>query len=164
MKQLLQQYAAYNVWANSKIMEAAGLLGADDLEREIMSSFSSITKTATHMMEVENVWWERLQLVEKATPPGWFNGSFSELSDKLISLSRQWQSWVEKADEARIDHVFAWYNFKKEYFKEPVYKMLLHLFNHQTHHRGQIVTMLRQLGVDKIPSTDFIVFARGKVK
>ncbi|MGI8581133.1 MAG: DinB family protein [Chitinophagaceae bacterium] len=43
-----------------------------------------------------------------------------------------------------------------------MYEMLLHLFNHQTFHRGQIVTMFRQLGFDKIPPTDFIVFSRSK--
>ena len=113
-------------------------------------------------MDVENVWWQRLQLVEQTTPPGWFKGNFSELTKKWIELSQQWESWVQNANEANISHVFAWYNLKKEYFKEPVYKMLLHLFNHQTSHRGQLITMFRQLGLDKIPSTDFIVFSRNK--
>ncbi len=40
--------------------------------------------------------------------------------------------------------------------------MWLHLFNRQTYHRGQIITRLRQNGIDKIPATDFIVFSRGK--
>lgn len=164
MKQLLQQYAAYNTWANKRIVETALLLPDEQVNKEIVSSFPSVYKTVTHMMEVENVWWQRLQLVEQATPPGWFTGNFTELSKKLIELSQQWESWVQNANDAGINHVFAWYNFKKEYFKEPVYKVLLHLFNHQTLHRGQLITMFRQLGVDKIPPTDFIVFARSKGK
>ena len=162
MKQLLQQYAAYNTWANRRILETAALLSNEQINNEIVSSFPSVYKTVLHLMEVENVWWQRLQLVEQTTPPGWFTGDFTELSKKLIDLSQQWESWVQNANEANINHVFAWYNLKKEYFKEPVHKVLLHLFNHQTLHRGQLITMFRQLGLDKIPPTDFIVFARKK--
>lgn len=160
MRQLLQQYAAYNSWANKRIVETAMQLSDDQVRKEIVSSFPSVFKTVLHMMEVENVWWERLKLVEQTTPPGWFTGNYAELTKKWLALSGQWELWVKNANDANINHVFAWYNLKKEYFKEPVYKMLLHLFNHQSTHRGQLITMFRQLGVDKIPPTDFIVFGR----
>jgi uncharacterized damage-inducible protein DinB len=164
MKQLLQQYAAYNTWANKRILEAASQLSDEQVNEEIVCSFPSVYKTVMHLMEVENVWWERLQLVEKATPSGWFTGDFKELSKKLLQLSQQWEDWIRDANDANITHVFAYYNFSKEYFKQPVYEMLLHLFNHQTFHRGQLISMFRQLGADKIPPTDFIVFARSKSK
>jgi uncharacterized damage-inducible protein DinB len=61
-----------------------------------------------------------------------------------------------------LDHVFQYYNSKREYFKQPIFQMLLHVFNHGTYHRGQLVNMLRQLAVEKIPQTDFIVFSRTK--
>ena len=89
-----------------------------------------------------------------------FAGSFNELSKKLLQLSRQWEEWVRNANEANITHVFAYQNSKKELFKQPVYEVLLHLFNHQTYHRGQLATIFRQLGFEKIPPTDFIVFSR----
>ena len=162
MKQLLQQYAAHNLWANKKIIETAILLSEEQINTEIVSSFPSVYKTFLHLMEVEYVWWERLKLTEHDTPSGWFTGDFTELSKKLLELSRQWQEWIESANEVNITHVFAYQNSKKEHFKQPVYEMLLHLFNHQTFHRGQIITMLRQLGLDKIPPTDFIVFSRKK--
>ena len=162
MKQLLQQYAAYNTWANKRIIETASLLSQEQLDTEIISSFPSLYKTMLHLIEVENSWWERLQLAERTTSSGWFTGSFTDLSKKLLSLSQQWQNWVQNANEANITHVFAYQNTKKEHFKQPVYEMLLHLFNHQTFHRGQLVMMFRQLGLDKIPPTDFIVFSRKK--
>jgi uncharacterized damage-inducible protein DinB len=162
MKQLLQQYAAYNLWANKKIIETANQLSEEQVNKEIVSSFPSVYKTFLHLMEVEYVWWERLKLTERDTPSGWFTGDFTELSKKLLELSRQWQEWIESANEVNITHVFAYQNSKKEYFKQPVYEMLLHLFNHQTLHRGQLITMFRQLGLDKIPPTDFIVFSRNK--
>ncbi|MEJ7673116.1 MAG: DinB family protein [Chitinophagaceae bacterium] len=162
MKQLLQQYAAYNVWANKKIIETANLLSEDQINKEIVSSFPSVYKTILHLMEVENVWWERLKLAEHTTLSGWFTGNFDELSKKLLELSQQWHNWIQQTNEVNISHVFAYQNSKKEHFKQPVYEMLLHLFNHQTFHRGQIITMFRQLELDKIPPTDFIVFTRSK--
>ncbi|MEO6328361.1 MAG: DinB family protein [Ginsengibacter sp.] len=160
MKQLLQQYAAYNLWANKKIIEATNQLSEAQINKEIVSSFPSLYKTLMHMMEVENVWWERLKLAEHTTPSGWFTGNFEELTKKLLQLSGQWLDWVTNAREANINHVFAYQNTKKELFKQPVYEVLLHLFNHQTYHRGQLITMLRQLGTDNIASADFIVFSR----
>lgn len=160
MKQLLQQYSAYNLWANKKIIEQVNQLSEEQINREIVSSFPSVYKTMLHLVEVENVWWERLKLFEHTTPPGWFTGNSDGLSKKLIQLSVQWYTWIEQTNEANITHVFAYQNSKKEQFKQPVYEMLLHLFNHQTYHRGQIVTMLRQLGIDKIMQIDFIVFIR----
>ncbi|MEO6188941.1 MAG: DinB family protein, partial [Ginsengibacter sp.] len=91
-----------------------------------------------------------------------FGEDFEELSRALLSLSRQWNEWIAESNEAQLSHVFNYYNSRKEFFKTPVYEMLLHLFNHQTYHRGQIVTMLRQNEVTKIPATDFIAFSRSK--
>ena len=51
---------------------------------------------------------------------------------------------------------------KREMFKQPVWQMILHVFNHGTYHRGQLINMLRQLGVEKISQTDFIVWSRKK--
>ena len=91
-----------------------------------------------------------------------FNGNFEELSQQLLLLSKQWNDWIQSTNEVNLTHVFAYQNSKKEHFKQPVYEMLLHLFNHQTFHRGQLITMMRQNGIEKIPPTDFIVFSRNK--
>jgi uncharacterized damage-inducible protein DinB len=95
MKQLLQQYAAYNLWANKRIVETAKLLSEEQISKEIVSSFPSVYKTFLHLMEVESVWWERLKLAEHTTLSGWFTGNFDELSKKLLELSVQWQNWIK---------------------------------------------------------------------
>ena len=163
MKQLLQQYAAYNVWANKTLTERISQLPEEIIYKETKSSFSNIYKTVMHLMEVESIWWQRLKLQEHVEWPGVnFKGNFDELSKEILSLSKQWQDWILNTNEANLTHVFAYHNSKKEYFKQPVYEMLVHLFNHQTFHRGQLVTMMRQNGIEKIPATDFIVFCRKK--
>ena len=85
-----------------------------------------------------------------------------DLSNGLLSQSKQYEDWVNNASELSLEHVFQYQNSKRESFKQPVYQVLLHVFNHSTYHRGQLVTMLRNLGVEKIPQTDFIVWSRMK--
>jgi uncharacterized damage-inducible protein DinB len=163
MKQLLQQYAAYNIWANQKLFDCISNLSDDQINRDICSSFTSIHKTILHMWYAEEAWWQRLKLVEQLDlSAARFEGSFAELVKRYGQQSSDWAEWVNNATEVQLAHVFAYQNTKKEQFKQPVFEMLMHIFNHGTYHRGQLVTMLRQLGVEKIPPTDFIVYCRKK--
>jgi uncharacterized damage-inducible protein DinB len=115
------------------------------------------------MLDAESIWWQRVKLSERIVIPSEnFNGNMHEAVNQLLQFSRQWQEWVQNAQEHMLQHEFIYHNSKKEQFKQPVWQMLIHLFNHGTYHRGQLITMLRQAGVEKIPQTDFIVFARKK--
>lgn len=163
MKELLTQYAAYNFWANKMLCDVISTLSEEQQEQHIKSSFPSLKKTLAHMWDAESIWWQRLKLVENVQRPSeTANRSTSEIVANLQQQNKLWYDWVSAATAAAIDHVFAYQNTKKELFKQPVYQMLLHLFNHSTYHRGQLVTIMRQLGVDKIPPTDFIVWSRKK--
>ncbi|MEO8108950.1 MAG: DinB family protein [Ginsengibacter sp.] len=163
MKQLLQQYSAYNLWANEIITGEIVHLYPSILYNEMNSSFGTIYKTVVHLMDVESIWWQRLNLNENVQWPGVnYNETVETLSKDLLNLSKQWMKWVQDATEVNITHIFGYLNSKKEFFKQPVYEVLLHLFNHQTFHRGQLITMMRQNGIKKIPATDFIVYSRKK--
>ena len=85
-----------------------------------------------------------------------------ELSGSLLQQSKLWEEWVSSASDLSLEHVFQYYNNKKEHFKMPVYQMIHHVFNHGTYHRGQLVNILRQLGVQKVPATDFVIWMRQK--
>ena len=163
MKQILIQYASYNYWANRIILETLARVPHDVLVRENGSSFGNIYNTVVHMMETESIWWQRLKLKEHVELPEKDPGQHEEaISGALLAQSTQWKEWVSGANDKIITHVFEYQNTRKKFFKQPVYEMLMHLFNHQSYHRGQIVTMLRQAGIDKIPATDFIAFCRKK--
>lgn len=115
------------------------------------------------MWNAEAVWWQRVKLVESVyLPMDDFKGTVIELSTHWKVQSKEWVSWLETATEAMIHHEFIYHNSKKERFKQPVADALEHLFLHQSYHRGQLVTMLRQLGIKEIPATDYIVFTRKK--
>ena len=64
MKELLQQYAAYNIWATKQLVDRINKLPEEDTRKEIVSSFPSIYKTMQHMWVAEEVWWQRLKLTE----------------------------------------------------------------------------------------------------
>ena len=96
MKQLLQQYAAYNLWTNKIITDKLSQISTEILYKEMNDSFGGIYKTVMHLMDVESIWWQRLKLQEHVEWPGKnFEGSFEELVRQLLLLSKQWTDWVE---------------------------------------------------------------------
>lgn len=163
MKELLTQYATYHLWANKQLFDTILKLSTEQQQQELVSSFPGIHATLLHMWDAEYIWWQRLKLQENIERPSSLRTySTEELIQNILLQSEQWKSWVLQANEAHLNFVFAYQNTKREQFKDKVSQMLLHLFNHGTYHRGQLVTLLRQVGVTKLPSTDFIAWVRKK--
>ena len=163
MKELLKQYAAFNSWANQRIIDVILPLPEEKQQQTLSSSFPSLQATLLHMWDAESAWWQRLKLQERLIMPSEnFNGTLKDITTGILQLDQQWLDWVNNASEPAIEHVFQYYNSKREHFKQPVWQVMLHVFNHNTYHRGQLVNMLRQLGSDKIPATDFVIWTRRK--
>lgn len=163
MKELLKQMSTFNIWAHQLLLQTISSLNEEQQQQEVPSSFSSLYRTVLHIWDAESIWWQRLKLQERILVPSReFKGSFQELSSALISQSRQWEEWVHNASELQLEHVFQYTSLDKVQFKQPTWQMILHVFNHGTYHRGQLVNMLRQLGQTRIPDTDFIIWSRTK--
>jgi uncharacterized damage-inducible protein DinB len=163
MKILLSQFSAYHLWANQLFTERILQLPVEIQTQPVASSFPGLSATLLHMWDAEAIWWQRMKLLEHITKPsGTFQGSTTDIVKSLMNQSKQWHEWIVAANEHVFDHEFIYQNNKKESFKQPIYQVLLHLFNHGTYHRGQLVTMMRQLEVGNIPQTDFIVWSRKK--
>ena len=161
MKELLQQYAGYNAWANLLLTDTIKQLPEGTIQQEMQSSFSSIFKTVLHLLDAESMWWQRIKLQEHIERPSEnFTGNFAELQKKLLQQSVQYEQWIAAANEFQLQHVFAYQRSKTELCKQPIAETLLHIFNHGSFHRGQLVTLLRQAGVTKIPATDFSAYYR----
>jgi uncharacterized damage-inducible protein DinB len=161
MKEILTDLSFYNIWANQLLLDTISQLPEEKQKQELPSSFKSLYKTVLHMLDAEGIWWQRMKLLERITRlSDGFSGDMKELSNNFLHQNRQWSEWVSNANDHQLQHVFQYQNFKGEQFKQHIYQMLLHVFNHGTYHRGQLVNMLRQLDVEKIPSTDFIAWSR----
>jgi uncharacterized damage-inducible protein DinB len=162
MKETLLRNARYNAWANGMFLSTLHSLDEETLDQEIISSFSSIRKTIYHMWGAEDVWLQRLQRVER---PVWkvlsFQGSFAEVCLMWAEASQGLISYIsELPNGASFDRTIPVVNMKGERYDDVIGDVLMHIFNHSTYHRGQIVTMLRQIGITSIPQTDLIAYAR----
>lgn len=164
MKELLLHYAQYNAWANKKMIDALLKIDAEDVDKQITSSFPSVKETVYHCWGAEFIWLQRLELEEKPVwIPDTFEGTFDEACREWQLVSEAVQQFVKKQyDDKAFEHVLQYYDRKKKSNKMQVSTVLLHVCNHATYHRGQLVTMMRQLGIKKLPSTDFSTYPVGK--
>jgi len=164
MINLLRQYAGYNTWANKTLLDKIANLSDEQIHQEIASSFPSLYKTVLHMWQAEHVWWQRLNHEENIVfLSESFRGSFQELTTGFAAQNLQWKEWMDKAGQEQLYESFSFIR-NNEPVTMVLHDMILHVFNHATFHRGQLVTLLRQLGETVIPSTDFSTFTRIKNK
>lgn len=162
MKEVLCQYAAYNVWANHKLLYQILQMEEKLWYQQTPGSFDSLYKTILHMWDAESAWWQRMRLHEKiVVPSANFDPSLKDACNGLLHQSMEWEPFIrESLNDAAIHSKLIYKNSKGEEFMQPVHEVLLHVFNHSTYHRGQLVVMMRALGETNIPSTDFILFRR----
>ncbi|HEY8397659.1 MAG TPA: DinB family protein [Flavihumibacter sp.] len=160
MKAILLDYASYHIWANETLFSRLQSLTDAQWEQELPSSFPSIFKTVAHMWSAENIWWQRVQGTTPLERPDAQGISGTQLVEMSLKLSRDWKSWLENFPEDQLATVFPYKNMKGEPYESSYIHLIMHLFNHATYHRGQLVTMLRHLGINDIPATDFIVWSR----
>lgn len=161
MKQLLQQYAEYNAWANSRMLDTINMLGHEQQHKEIESSFSSLYKTIFHVWNASTIWLSRVhKKISIAKPADSFNGSMKELGIAWNEIDLNWLHFVNHVNEDYLHEKLHYQNTRGDSFNEELYLILMQVFNHGTYHRGQLVTMLRQAGAETIPNSDFIAWAR----
>ncbi len=148
----------YNSWANGRVLRACAPLRAEQFTQNVVSSFPSVRDTLAHIMLAEWLWLERWQ----GRSPGFPSDQFEDLA----SLRARWEkidsdlkAYVRKLSAADLERVVEYKNTKGNAFSNPMWQMLQHVVNHGTYHRGQITTMLRQLGATPV-TTDLIAFYR----
>lgn len=157
------QMAGHNAWANERLMKLMAGLPDEQLDRDMGSSFPSLRKTVLHVWNAESVWYQRLMLASPVVPPAaGFSGGTAELAGLFVRQSAALKEFVHSASDARLAHTVEFNSPAKGICKTPVTRILLQAFTHSAFHRGQMVTMLRQQGVPKIPSTDFIEYTGWK--
>ncbi len=161
MKEIMMKYARYNLWANKCLTDAMANLNDEQAEQVIISSFPSLHKTVLHTWSAENVWLQRLELVlYPVWPAAEFKGSFVEACGNWMQSSALLAGYAENLPEDRMQEYIHYHDLRNNPHATQIADMLQHVFNHSTYHRGQLVTMLRQLGVTEIPGTDYIGYVR----
>jgi uncharacterized damage-inducible protein DinB len=161
MKETCLRLLRYNAWANALFISLLESLSEEQADAEIVSSFSSVRKTVHHLWGAEDIWLQRLQHQEN---PVWrvaqFEGSFAEALAQWAQTSQALIQFAEGLSEEVFPQRFGSTNLQGQPTNDAFGEVLEHIAIHGSYHRGQLVTMLRQLGCTEIPRTDFIAYAR----
>src|SRR4028119_2506793 len=114
MKEVLLSLAQYNIWANDRILGVLQSLTNEQLEHTVESSFPSIRATIQHAYGAEDIWLQRLQLVEHPTWKGSDDSKpFFEVAESWRQTSASLLEIIEKAfDDRALTHVFQYYDMQ----------------------------------------------------
>jgi uncharacterized damage-inducible protein DinB len=156
----MRQLYDYNAWANRRAMEAAAALTPEQFTKPLGSSFSSVRDTLAHIYGAEWIWLERFQGRSPASLPD--VNQFTNLAsfrERWLEQEARLLGFVRGLTQADLDRVMEYKTLKFGVYQNPLWQSMQHLVNHGTYHRGQVTTLLRQLGAQPI-LTDLMHFYR----
>lgn len=162
--------ARYNRWMNDKLYALAATLSDDDRRRDLGAFFRSIHGTFNHLLLADRVWLGRFKgapVPDGFMGPGGIRSLDQELYADFDELRRQraltddeLSAWVASLTAEQLAGPLV-FRRRGQAQTSPLWWSVAHLFNHQTHHRGQITTLLSQLGHDP-GATDLIAMLRAE--
>jgi uncharacterized damage-inducible protein DinB len=164
------QLAAYNQWMNRKLYEAAAALPEEELQRDRGAFFGSIFGTLNHIAIGDILWFKRigrylpglasLASVEQLPPPVFPNtplrGTLAELAALRAMLDEAIIAFCAEVEASSLGEAFEWASTQGVGNRKFLGDVLQHVFNHQTHHRGQATTLFSQIGID-VGATDLLL-------
>lgn len=151
----------FNYWARDRMLAAVEALSPEQYTKDMGNSFKSLRDTLVHMYSAEWVWLTRWQGASPTAPiPFDRFANLAELAAAWRELESQIRSLVDGLDAAGLEREHDYRLMNGQPGRSVFWHMLQHVVNHGTYHRGQVVTMLRQLGLPPGKSTDLIAFYR----
>jgi len=157
----LQTMLDYHYWARDRLLDAVATLTPDQYTRDLGSSFRSVRETVTHIYAAEWAWHERWQ---GRSPTALLS---PDLFPDLAALRRTWaelegdmRDFVAGLDDQGPSRIVEYKLLSGQAGASPVWQMLQHVVNHASYHRGQVTTMLRQMGAAPAKPMDMIAYYR----
>jgi uncharacterized damage-inducible protein DinB len=163
MKWHFVQFASYNRWANARLYEAALALDEVDYRRNVGAFFKSLHGTLNHLLVTDRIWMKRL--TGEGEHPNGLDAIIHE--DRLkLALARAEEDerivrFVASLEETNFSSSLKYSTTSGKPFEQTTGDILAHLFNHQTHHRGQAHTILSICTSKEPPSLDLLGMQRG---
>lgn len=143
--------AAYNRWMNERLYQACAGLGDAERKRDRGAFFRSIHGTLNHLLYGDRAWMSRFT----GRDLGWkgpadeLYADFGKLRAARAELDRTIEEWAGRLDSTWLAANFTYTSRIDGRTRTlPAWLLVAHMFNHQTHHRGQLTTLLAQLGID----------------
>ena len=157
-REALLTHFDYTLWASLRLLDAAGRLTDEELRRDLKVSHGSVLGTLQHIYYADRVWLARL---EGRTPAAFMD---PEPGPDVAALKEHWpvvikglRDFAEYAPEELLEGPLTFKRLNGDAYTLAHWKVLLHVVNHATLHRGQVMGMLRQLG-HVPPGTDYLFF------
>jgi uncharacterized damage-inducible protein DinB len=157
----LRELYDYNYWARNRQLKVCEALTSEQFQRPMGNSFSSVRDTLAHLLVVEWLWHERWQgrPVTKQDTVEFAGENFPSVG----AISARWESveqavrdYLRNLQDSDLAKPLTYANLQGQEWTYPLWRVLLHVVNHQTYHRGQITTLLRQQGVQAV-SIDYLI-------
>lgn len=156
-----QHLINFHYWARNLMLEALEPLSLEQFTQELGGSFGSVRNTIVHTLSAECVWLLRWN---GENPPGMLApGGYPDLAavrHAWTDNEAKMRQFFEPLDEAGLQKVIPYKTFAGLETASPLWQMLQHVVNHASYHRGQITTLLRQLGAAPPKGTDLIAYYR----
>ncbi|MGD1956222.1 MAG: DinB family protein [Sphingomonadales bacterium] len=153
---LYQSFAAYNVWMSDKVYAAASRLTDPARKTDRGAFFGSIHSTLNHILFGDRAWMKRFTGTAYPLAPMGEDlfDDFGALNTARQEMERDITAFTSGLTEAWLAEDMAWTSgLDGQERIRPRWLLVSHMFNHQTHHRGQVTTLLNQAGQD-VGSTD----------
>lgn len=148
----------FNVWANERTFEAVSKPPAEQLTKNLGNSFGSIHDTLVHLVSAEWMWLTRWKGTSpKAMPDPKELSTLDALRARLSQVESDRAAFLKTLTDAALATPITYSNFEGKHFTYPLWQPMAHLVNHSSYHRGQVTTMLRQLGA-KALATDMLIY------
>ena len=162
--------ARYNRWMDLRLYDACEALSDEERKRQRGAFFGSIHHTLTHLVLADRMWLHRFALQQTsfaalsaaalALPEGSdytseLHPDWQDLRQTRVALDDVIERWLSEMTPDFLTRTMHYANTKGVQRAHPAWQAMTHFFNHQTHHRGQVTTLLAQAGVD-VGVTDVI--------
>ncbi len=161
MKAHFETFARYNAWANQRLYTAVAEVPDAQYHEDRGAFFGSVHGTLNHILVGDRAWLTRI--TGEGTPPASLDQilceGFATLRQARTAEDDRIVRVVGGMDEARLAGTLKYRNMRGEDMEQPLAQVLAHVFNHQTHHRGQAHTLLSQMGYEA-PPLDLVYFLR----
>lgn len=159
MKEHFKKFAHYNRWANIRLYENCSKLSPQDYLQERQAFFTSIHGTLNHLLVADKIWLGRLKNINSSIT-ALDQILFTDFTSLLEARKKEDEDLIEfinTLDANKLNDDFSFVSLAGKKSSMPLKWVLTHLFNHQTHHRGQVHTMLSQAGAEP-PAIDLYYF------
>jgi uncharacterized damage-inducible protein DinB len=148
----------YNQWANERVISSVTPLTDEMFTRNMGNSFGSVRDTLAHIIGAEWIWLERWL---GRSPKALLNASdfptVRALQQRWATVRQDQTQYIRTLVPDRLKDELSYTNTREEHYSYALWRQMVHVTNHSSYHRGQITTLLRQLGAEPVP-TDLLVY------